>query len=695
MISFEAKYYLIKLLAIIVAAIGVVMLLYFKNKDNTELSKSRTRVLMLLRLLSFTLISVLLLIPFLRSLKRTIQNPKIIFAYDNSASMIAATDSMETAETIKEIRDHLAQNLKSDFSFVQYSFGREAGISDTVDFKEKGSDYSRLITTLVNNHYNENIGALVIAGDGTYNMGKNPVNMMSDITFPVYTIGLGDTTELADALIQDIRVNRTAFSGNRFPVEIDCRFVQLKGRSIKLSITRDGSEVAETVITPANNDFFHSRQFILDAGSPGLKTYSVKLGITSTERNTANNEAEFIINVLEYKQKILILSEGPHPDIGAIKNTLEQQQSFEVSVFTDEPYPSNLSDFNLVILNQLPTPGKSMSALFGGDDNHRVPVLFILGSKTYLPQLNAFERGVNIQALTTSGDEAQAVVNDIFGLFSISEGLRETLIQLPPLQVPFANYRLQPELNIFLYQKINNIETTRPLIAAGLYNGRKTGFIFGEGLWKWRLYDYLLHQTHNHFNELISQLIQYLALRENEDNFMISFEPVYSEVEDVLMKAEVYNDAFEYLSDAEINIVIENEEGNKLNFTFDVTDKGYILNAGNLPVGNYHFLAEVLIGNNKYTEEGRFSVAALNVENIITKANHRILFQMAGQSGGDFFTPGEMSELTSILKNNDNIKPVINFQEMIYEILNLKWLFFVLLVLLSSEWFLRKFWGLY
>ncbi|MDD4143895.1 MAG: hypothetical protein PHN68_04605 [Prolixibacteraceae bacterium] len=311
MISFEAKYYLIKLLAIIVAAIGVVMLLYFKNKDNTELSKSRTRVLMLLRLLSFTLISVLLLIPFLRSLKRTIQNPKIIFAYDNSASMIAATDSMETAETIKEIRDHLAQNLKSDFSFVQYSFGREAGISDTVDFKEKGSDYSRLITTLVNNHYNENIGALVIAGDGTYNMGKNPVNMMSDITFPVYTIGLGDTTELADALIQDIRVNRTAFSGNRFPVEIDCRFVQLKGRSIKLSITRDGSEVAETVITPANNDFFHSRQFILDAGSPGLKTYSVKLGITSTERNTANNEAEFIINVLEYKQKILILSEGP------------------------------------------------------------------------------------------------------------------------------------------------------------------------------------------------------------------------------------------------------------------------------------------------------------------------------------------------------------------------------------------------
>lgn len=695
MISFEAKYYIIKIAAILLAAVIIVMLLYYRNKENSELSKKKLNILIILKFLSFSIIASLLLIPFLSSIKKTIQKPRIIFAYDNSASMITATDSIETAGIIKSIRDHLAQNLKNNYSFIQYSFGLEAVINEEINFKEKGSDYSKLINTVENNHYNENIGALIIAGDGIFNMGKNPVNMMSDIAFPVYTIGLGDTAEMADALISDVRVNRTAFSGNQFPVEIDCKFLQLKGQNIKLNINLNESVVAETVITPGSNDFFHSRQFILEAGKAGLKTYSVNLEVVPNEKNSANNKAEFIINILENKQKIAILSDGPHPDIGAIKSSLEKQQSFDVSVFTEEPYPSNLSDFNLVILNQLPTPGISLSTLIGGSGKQRVPILFALGNKTYLPQLNAFEQGVKLQSLAVSNDEAQATVNELFGLFNISEELHETVPQLPPLMVPFANYRLEPELNILLYQKINNIETTRPLIAAGLFKGRKTGFIFGEGLWKWRLYNYLYYQTHYQFDELITQLIQYLALRENEDNFMISFTPVYSEIEDITMKAEVYNDAFEYVKDAEVNIVIENEEGNKFNFTFDVTDRGHFLNAGNLPVGNYHFSAEVMIGNDSYTEEGFFKVAALNLENIITKANHKALFQMAEQSGGGFFLPEKTEELISLLKTGDKIKPVINYQEKIYEILNLKGLFFVLLILLSIEWFLRKFWGLY
>jgi hypothetical protein len=68
---------------------------------------------------------------------------------------------------------------------------------------------------------------------------------------------------------------------------------------------------------------------------------------------------------------------------------------------------------------------------------------------------------------------------------------------------------------------------------------------------------------------------------------------------------------------------------------------------------------------------------------------------MDEHSGGGFFLPEKTEELISLLKTGDKIKPVINYQEKIYEILNLKGLFFVLLILLSIEWFLRKFWGLY
>jgi hypothetical protein len=246
-----------------------------------------------------------------------------------------------------------------------------------------------------------------------------------------------------------------------------------------------------------------------------------------------------------------------------------------------------------------------------------------------------------------------------------------------------------------LYQKVKNIETSKPLIATGTLNGRKTGYIFGEGIWRWRLYNYYFNQTHDEFNELVNQLVQYLALRENEDNFMIDFQPVYAEIDDIILKAEVYNDAFERITTEEVNIDIVNDAGEEFHFTFDVQGDNYSLNAGKLPVGNYSFESEVTIGNETYTETGSFAVTAVNLENVVTRANHRMLYQLASQSGGNFFLPGQANQLVDKIENSNQIKPVSYFQEMVNELLNLRWLFFVFLLLLSVEWFLRKYWGIY
>ncbi|HKL32089.1 MAG TPA: hypothetical protein VJ919_06135 [Tangfeifania sp.] len=695
MISFGTNYWFALLIAAIIAAAGIVLLLYFKNKDNRELTKNQVRILMGLRFLSFFLIAFLLLTPFLKNLKRIVQNPVVIAAWDNSGSVVAAGDSASVAATVEEIREAVNSELGNEYTLINYTFGQETGTEGALNFQDKKSDYSALISTISSNHFNDNIGAIIIAGDGIYNQGRNPVNMTEQLTSPVYTIGLGDTTVIADARIQDVRVNRTSFSGNKFPVEVDVRFSKLTGRPLNLSVYQDDTKLAETIVTPANNDFFYSHQFILDAGEPGLKHFTARIEVAENERNTSNNRSEFVVNVLENKQKILILSDGPHPDNGAVKNTLEEQKSYEASVFYEEPYPSNLTDFNLVILNQLPTSGKSMASLIEESQNRRVPLLFIVGNQTFIPQLNALSAGVEIEPLAGSAEETQAIINPAYGTFTLSENFREIIPKFPPLLSPFANYNLEPQFTTLLYQKINNIETSKPLIATGVFNGRKTGFIFGEGIWKWRLNNYYINQNHDQFNELINQLVQYLALRENEDNFMIDFQPVYAEIDDVILKAEVYNDAFERITSEEVNIEIVNEQGNEFRFTFDVQGDAYTLNAGKLPVGNYSFTSEVSIGNETFTETGNFTVTAVNLENIVTRANHRMLYQLASRSGGNFYLPEQTSQLIEEINNSNQLKPQSYFQEMINELLNLRWLFFVFLLLLSLEWFLRKYWGIY
>ncbi|HYQ55748.1 MAG TPA: hypothetical protein VEP89_00280, partial [Draconibacterium sp.] len=594
-----------------------------------------------------------------------------------------------------ETKAAIGQELGADFELVNYTFGEEAQTNNSLSFSEKGSNYSNLINSITNNHFNQNIGAVIIAGDGIYNQGKNPLNMLDQVSFPIYTIGFGDTTVVADARVQNVRVNRTAFSGNKFPVEVDLMFSKLQNTPLKVSLLNGNEELQSVVVTPRNDNFFDTRQFILEAGSAGLKHYSVQVQPANNERNTENNRANFVINVLENKQKILIISNGSHPDIGAVKNTLDEQKTYDVSVFTEEPYPADLSDFNLLLLNQLPSTGKSTAEIIEKATNKRLPILFIIGNQTFLPQLNVLGQGATIEPLAGSGEEAQSVYNPNFATFNLSEDLIDLIPAFPPLQVPFANYELDAEFTPLLFQKLKSITTGKPIIATGKLEGQKRGFIFGEGIWRWRLFDYYQNQSHTHFNELVNQLIQYLALRENEDNFIVEFNKVYTEVDDVILMAEVYNDAFEQIASEEVNIILNNEQGDEYNLTFDVQGKNYYLNAGHLPLGDYNFMADVTIGDKTYNETGNFTIIPLNIENVVTQANHTLLYQLSSLSGGKFYQPAEIENLINELKNANKPKATSYFQEMVNELLNLRWIFLVLLVLLSTEWFLRKYWGVY
>lgn len=695
LISFGIKYWLVLLLAVIVAALGVSLFLYLNNKKNKALSGNQVRILGVLRFLSVFIIAFLLLAPFVKNMKKITRNPIVVVAWDNSASLQATPDSVEIAAQMQDSRAEISDRLSGKYQVVEYTFGEETSPGGDMDFSKKKSDYSEVIATVVNNHFNENIGALIVGGDGIYNQGKNPLNLLDEVNFPIYTLGFGDTTEIADARVLGVRANRTAFSGNRFPVEIEAQFSKLKGRTLKLSVLQNGNELASVAITPPNENYFVSRSFVLDAGAAGLKHFDVQVESAENEQNKKNNRAGFVINVLENKQKIAILSDGPHPDIGAIKNTLDLQQTYELSVFTEAPYPSNLADFNLLVLYQLPTTGQGGAEIIALAEKSRLPILFVVGNKTFLPQLNALAQGAAVKPLAGGTEQAQPMLNPAYATFSLSENFKETLPQFPPLQVPFAEYETDASFTPLFYQKIMNTETGKPLLATGTQNGRKIGFIFGEGIWRWRLYDFYLHQNQDRFNEFVNQLVQYLSLRENEDNFIVDFQPVYDEIDNVVFKAEVYNDVFEQITTEEVAIEITDSENSAYDFTFDVRNNSYFLDAGKLPIGDYDFTASVEIGNEKFSETGSFTVTPVNIESIVTRANHNVLFQLAEQSGGRFYVPGNTAQLVSELEQSKQLKPTTYLQEMVHELLNLKWIFFVVLLLLSVEWFLRKYWGIY
>jgi len=163
----------------------------------------------------------------------------------------------------------------------------------------------------------------------------------------------------------------------------------------------------------------------------------------------------------------------------------------------------------------------------------------------------------------------------------------------------------------------------------------------------------------------------------------------------VVFDAEVTNDNYELINTPDINITITNSEKKIFPFTFSKTEKAYTLNAGYFPAGNYRYKATVKAGEKIYNSEGEFSVSALQAELNETTADHQLLYALSQKTGGELFYPDQLDQLEKTLEKRDDIKTVSYSHYKLQDLINLKWVFFLLLILLSLEWFLRKRSGAY
>lgn len=232
-------------------------------------------------------------------------------------------------------------------------------------------------------------------------------------------------------------------------------------------------------------------------------------------------------------------------------------------------------------------------------------------------------------------------------------------------------------------------------MAFGLNKGRKTGFIVGEGIWRWRLYSYQANGTHEVFNELIQKIIQYLALRENEDNFNVYYPALFQETDNIEMTAELYNDSYELINTPEVSIRMVNDSLKEFNYQFDRSNDFYRLNAGTMRPGDYTFEATTQLGNQLFTEKGNFSILKNDIETQNSRADFSVLYQVAEQSGGKFSPFENYGTLLDEISRNKQISVKYYRQSIQTEWINLKMLFSLLVILLGAEWFLRKYWGIY
>ncbi|MGB0882172.1 MAG: hypothetical protein ACPGSO_04410 [Vicingaceae bacterium] len=670
-----------------VALGGIYTFFLYRNEAKfAETPSWLVRLMAGARFLLVTILAFLLLSPFVKTIFNKIEKPVVIIAQDNSASLLLNKDSVNyQTKYIKDL-NLLKEKLANVYEVKTYTFGENLKEGSAINFKAKTTAISTAFSELENKLYNRNVGALILASDGIFNQGANPV-YTSEFEFPIYTIAMGDTAVQKDVLIKDVLYNKLTFSGNKFPLEVDVRTYETAGSETKLTVTKDGVEQYSKTYKIDNDVFIANENILLEADEVGVQHYKIELSSIDGEISLINNVKDVYIEILDGRQNVLILANAPHPDVKALKLSVEGNENYKVTHQLIQDFDGKMAPYSLAIIHQLPkviTP--NLKKLLESN----VSKLFILGNQTSISVFNQLNTGLIINNYNGRSNEILPEFAANFPLFTLSENTTQVLSNMPPILGPFGTFQMKADAYVLLNQKIGSVITNSPLLSFYQKEKSKNAVLTAEGIWKWRMQDFLRNGNHSSFDELINKIVQFLAVKEDKGKFRVFSENIYTENQEIRFDAELYNDSYELINEPDVTIDLQAEDGGEFDFVFSRTSNAYVLNAGILPPGFYNYKAKTKLGNAKYFESGKLQIKQLMLEANNTRANHQLMQNLAQKNNGKMFYPYQLKELSEALMANNDIASTIYEEEDLKELINIKLIFFLIIGLLSLEWFLRK-----
>ncbi len=685
---FESPPWLIGVGVILGLAYAVV--LYYRTK--VPWGKRTNYILAAIRALMVTQLTLLLFGPLLRQIKNTRESPSIVFAVDNSQSVAEIEDSVN----LENLRTEINQ-MKDDLEDNGYltEIRTLEGIEEQTDitFSENASNLNEMLRGIQNDYESRNLSQVLLFSDGLYNLGSNPA--FHPYNFPIHTVGLGDTTKRPDLNLNALLYNKIAYQGNKFPIVAELFSYNMVGQTVNVQVEKSGSILERRQIRITNQNQYDQIEFLLEATESGMHRFTVSALPVEGEFITSNNYKEAFIDIIDGKQKILLIAPAPHPDIKAIKSALETNENYELVTYIEGINQYKEDKYDAVILHQVPDRRRKYQSILQKIQTEKIPAFFIYGSQSDINAFNEINGAVRILPINFQKDQVFPTYNTGFGKFLYSQDNISSLNDFTPVSVPFANYAVQTQAEIMLYQKVGKVNTQKPLLLVQKSNDWASAVMLGEGMWNWRLQEYARNQNHNAFDEMISKIIQFLSTKEDKRRFKVY--PVKNEFlnnETVVFETEVYNEIYEPTYGHKIDLQITDERNNTNGYTYITSEQNSTYHINGLENGIYKYQARATIDGTTQNVIGSFTIQDLQIETTMLTADFDLLRNVAQQNGGKFYLKDQLDQLKNDIIGEEQVYKIYSTESYL-AIINMKWGFFILILFVSVEWFLRKYNGSY
>ena len=699
----------------VVAAGGLAVLAY--RHTIPPISRFLRTTLMVLRGAGLFLLFFMIGEPLLSLVYHQFEKPVLAVLIDQSKSM-----------TIKDKTGDRAMNLfkaldSPDLQKVGASGDLLFGLFDTklhllksysrdsVKFRGDGTDIGGALQQLKVLTAARNIQAVLLISDGNATGGSSPLFEAEETGLPVFTIGIGDTSESRDVLVQKVLANSITYVGNKVPVNATLRSSGAVNERVEVSLLDGGKTLDHKTILlePGTREYDVALSFVPDID--GMKKISVEVSHLSGETSYQNNQSSFYVKVLKSKMRVLLVAGAPSADVAAVRRALQDDNNIEVKTFIERGNgqftEGLLTDQELraaecVILIGYPgirsstaTVQAIATAAAGGKGT-----LFILSRTLDFRKLGPLQPYLPFTVPASVGDEKQTFLTVSEGqqnnpILRVSSSL-DVWSKLPPSFTLGEPFRSKPEGIVMVSAGQSTALGIEPLILSRNLNHAKSLAVLCYGIWRWKSYADGIPGAERILEKFFSNSVRWLVTREDEKPVQVHpTKEIFSGSDPVEFTAQVYDENYKPVEDAEVSLSVA-QKGQSSQLTLTALGNGRFEGAfDQLPEGDYTYTARAMAGGRQLSEErGSFSVGGLNVEFQETRANKLLLQQMAARTGGHTYEFNDMARLPEDLAALPGFRPKDVRVASQIELWNRSWMLAAIVALFAAEWFLRKKYGM-
>jgi hypothetical protein len=669
--------------------------------------KSKKIILVAIRSLALLTILFIFFEPILSFTKKIILQPVNLVFFDNSRS-ITIDDGSDRINDVKNIVDNFLSAPISANDEINLFGDQIVNLSEDslnkLDFQDPVTNISQVISSVKRDE--KNYSTITFITDGVITSGSNSIYAASKLNLPIFTIGIGDTTQIIDVSVKRVLANNLLYAETPTTIEATIQNTGLNNRNVSISLYEDNMFIEQKNIV-LNSSGIQNELFTYVPKTSGEKKLSVAISKLSDEFTSANNAKVFYINVLSNKVNVLIVAGSPSPDLTFIKNALKKDESFTVNSltqiskdkFTEEGSVEFIDSADIIFLVGFPSSNTSTDLLYKIVErisNDNVPFFLTITAETNVYELQLFQSVLpfTIQSAYGGFREVQPQVFDDQRNNPIIQNNSSNIVgawnDLPPIYQPSYDFFPKPESNVIAKVKVNNVVLNSPLIISRNFSSKRSIAVLAANIWKWKLQT--VRKNDDLFDKFILNSVKWLKTSDTDKRVNIkSIKRNYSLGEIVEFTAQVYDEAINPISDAEVKLNITSANDN---YELDLQSIDNGLYEGQIRLndkGDYKFIGQVTLeGTLIGRDNGRFNVGELDIEMINPRMDFEFLNLLANETKGEFAFANDYEKIINKIRsiNSNSKKEKITTSDI--TLWSYEGLMAIVIFLFSLEWFLRK-----